>query len=44
LTTLPFLTAALAEHADHFCAARAGVVGDDEHGFHLDHDLEECEI
>jgi hypothetical protein len=28
---------ALAEHADHFCAARAGVIGDVEQGFHLDH-------
>jgi len=30
--------AALAEHADHFCATGAGIIGDGEHGFHLDHD------
>jgi hypothetical protein len=36
--------AAFAEHANHFCAAGAGVVGDGKHGFHLDHGREELEI
>jgi hypothetical protein len=36
--------AAFAEHADHFCAAGTGVIGDGEHGFHLDHGSEKFEI